>query len=64
MASAIGPAASVVPTDDPVALAAAITATLREGRNPEPLAAQTFDDVARSHLRTFEEALARRSGAR
>jgi glycosyltransferase involved in cell wall biosynthesis len=64
MASARGPAATVVPPDDPAALATAITATLQGDRHPTPVVAQTFEDVARQHLRVFESALARRSGAR
>jgi glycosyltransferase involved in cell wall biosynthesis len=63
MASALGPAASVVPAGDPAALATAITATLRGGPPPAPVVAQTFDDVARQHLRVFEAALGRRAGA-
>ncbi|MDN5851254.1 MAG: glycosyltransferase family 4 protein [Actinomycetia bacterium] len=64
MASALGPAATVVPPGDPTALAAAISATLRGGRHPAQVVAQSFDDVARAHLRVFEAALARREGAR
>jgi glycosyltransferase involved in cell wall biosynthesis len=66
MASALGTGAdtgaSVVPPGDPAALAAAICAALRGDRRSAPVVAQTFDDVARAHLRVFEAAVARRVG--
>ena len=64
IAQALGPTAAVVPAGDPVALADGIVDTLRSLHRPDPIVAQTFDDVARQHLAVFEAAVASRDGVR
>jgi glycosyltransferase involved in cell wall biosynthesis len=56
MRAALGDGGSLVPPDDPVALANAITDALSD-RRPTPAAAiPSFADVAEAHLRVFEAA--------
>lgn len=66
VAEAAGPGTTLVPVDDPGALAAAVAALIAGGP-PAPVPAasvRTFDDVAVDHLATFEQALVRRRRGR
>ncbi len=62
MAEAAGSAARMVPPDDPSALASAILASLAEPHGGQAPPVASFDDVARAHLRVFEQAVDRREG--
>lgn len=64
VAEAAGPGTTLVPVDDPGALAAAVAALIADGPPaPTPAASvRTFDDVAADHLATFERASVRRRG--
>ena len=61
MAEAAGAAARMVPAEDPQALAAAILSSLAEPPTGQAPAVDSFDEVARAHLRVFERAVARRA---
>jgi glycosyltransferase involved in cell wall biosynthesis len=60
VAEAAGPGTTVMPVDDPGALAAAVATLIADGPPmPAPAASfRSFDDVAADHLATFEQALA------
>lgn len=66
MAEACGEEVSLVPPDDPPALAAAILESLAVAETTTVAAAQvpSFDDVARAHLEAFDAALRRRGAGR
>ena len=62
MAEAAGEAARMVPAEDPHALAEAILSSLADPPTGQAPAVDSFDDVARAHLRVFESSVARRAG--
>jgi len=62
MAEAAGDAARMVPAEDPDALAEAILSSLAHPPTGQAPAVDSFDEVARAHLRVFDRAVARRAG--
>lgn len=57
------PGAVLVAPDDPIALAGALRAQLRDPVGPGQAGAGTFSDVARAHRAVFDAALDRRPGS-
>lgn len=64
MREATGTAATLVPAEDPAALAAAILDASADPPRGEAPSVRSFDQVADDHLRVFESAYARRGGSR
>lgn len=67
MREATGSAATLVPAEDPAALAGAIVGALRRPPTGNPPAVRSFDEVAADHAHVFELAVERRrrlSGSR